>query len=719
MAPIGKPPSDASDLRKQAEAVIRGGDAALPKPQAVEIEVTQALHELQVHQIELELQNEELRRAQVALDAMRARYFDLYDLAPVGYCMLNEHGLVLEANLTATTLLGVPRGAMVKQAISRFIHPDDKDLYYMHRKRLLNTEDPQAWDMRMLKGDGTAFWGHLTATVAQDTDGTDVVRLMLSDVTERIRVERAQAFLARADWLTSRESFFPALARFLADDLGMDYVCIDRLAGDCLSAKTLAIWFDGQFEDNVSYTLKDTPCGDVVGQTICCFPNGVRHLFPKDQVLQDMAAESYVGVTLWGVQGQPIGLIALIGRRPMSDTTLVKTTLEFVALRAAAELEYQQAEAEHRQFLERLSQSRNLEALGTLTAGVAHNFNNLLAAIMATASAREMLATERHDLEAYRIISVACVRGRDLVRSLIQFARPTLGVQSPIEIHALIKEVSTLLENTTKNHVQVVQALVPEPLWIEGDAGNLSNVLMNLCLNSVDAMGSGGTLTLRTTTPESGWVGVSVEDDGEGIAPAILARVLEPFFTTKPVGKGTGLGLSMSHGVIKAHGGTLNLSSQPGQGTVVNLRLPRIPAPVQEMTNPSPNPALAVIKVLLVDDDEDFRVLASMMLKAGGWHVESVNGGDTALEGLQSGPLPDLVILDQNMPVMDGIETMGKIRLLYPELLILISSGQPDIEEWACFKQPHVAVISKPFDMTELKAKLAEDLATAPKRLGN
>ena len=365
MTPIGEPSSDAISLRKQAEEVVRGKGAALPKAQSGEPDVAQTLHELQVHQIELELQNEELRRSQVALDAMQARYFDLYDLAPVGYCTLNEHGLIVEANLTATTLLGVPRGAMVKQPISRFIHSDDKDLYYMHRKRLLDTEDPQAWDMRMLKGDGTAFWGHLAATVAQDTDGTDVARIMLSDVTERIRVERAQAFLARADWLTSGEGFFPALARFLADDLGMDYVCIDRLAGDCLAAETLAIWFDGHFEDNVSYTLKDTPCGDVVGKTLCCFPSGVRHLFPKDQVLQDMAAESYLGATLWGSDGRPIGLIALIGRHSVADPDSVKTTLDLVAVRAAAELEHHQAEETLRASERMLQDSQAVAHIGS------------------------------------------------------------------------------------------------------------------------------------------------------------------------------------------------------------------------------------------------------------------------------------------------------------------------------------------------------------------
>ncbi len=302
------------------------------------------LHELRVHQIELEMQNEELRRAQAELDATRARYFDLYDLAPVGYCTLSKEGLILEANLTATTLLGLPRIAMVKQPISRFIHPEDMDLFYLHRQRLLDAGDSLAWDMRMVKKDGTAFWGHLEAGVAQDLEGEDVIRLLLSNVTERVWAARAQAFLAKAAWLTSGEGFFPALARFLADDLGMDYVCIDRLAGDGLEAETLAIWCDGHFEENVSYALKDTPCGDVVGKTICCFPSGVRHLFPKDQVLQDMKAESYLGVTLWGAKGQPIGLIALIGRHPMADTDLAKTTLDLVSLRAAAELEHHQAE---------------------------------------------------------------------------------------------------------------------------------------------------------------------------------------------------------------------------------------------------------------------------------------------------------------------------------------------------------------------------------------
>ncbi len=179
-------------LRQRAEE--KTGSLETQELEALSPEETrQTLHKLRVHQIELTMQNEELRRAQVELDAARARYFDLYDLAPVGYCTISEKGLFLEANLTAMTLLGVARGALVKQPITRFILKEDQDIYYLHRKQLFETGTPQACELRMVKKDGTAFWGHLAATPAQDADGAPVCRVVLSDITERKRAEEALA----------------------------------------------------------------------------------------------------------------------------------------------------------------------------------------------------------------------------------------------------------------------------------------------------------------------------------------------------------------------------------------------------------------------------------------------------------------------------------------------------------------------------------------------
>jgi PAS domain S-box-containing protein len=144
-----------------------------------------ALHELRVHQIELEMQNEELRRTQEELEVSRTRYFDLYDLAPVGYFTLSEKGLILEANLTAAKLLGVARSALVKQPLSRFILPADQDIHYQHRKQLLATGAPQSWELRLLRKDAEPFWAQVEATTAPGVDGAPVCRAVVSDITER------------------------------------------------------------------------------------------------------------------------------------------------------------------------------------------------------------------------------------------------------------------------------------------------------------------------------------------------------------------------------------------------------------------------------------------------------------------------------------------------------------------------------------------------------
>ena len=174
-------------LRSQAEAVACIAPSA-PNLNALSIETSeQTLHELRVHQIELEMQNEELRRMRVEATAARARYFDLYDLAPVGYCSLSEAGLILQTNLTASTMLGVDRGTLVMQPLSHFIFHDDMDSYYKMRKTLLKGGIAQTAELRMLKKDGTQFWAHLVANMA--VDGAPVLRLVLSDISERKRAE--------------------------------------------------------------------------------------------------------------------------------------------------------------------------------------------------------------------------------------------------------------------------------------------------------------------------------------------------------------------------------------------------------------------------------------------------------------------------------------------------------------------------------------------------
>jgi PAS domain S-box-containing protein len=152
-------------------------------------EMMQVLHDLRTHQLELEMQNEELRRMQAELNSSKLRYFDLYDMAPVGYCTISEDGLILETNLTAATLLGLARSALLKQPLTRYIFPDDQDIYYLHCKQLFDTGKPQTCELRMLKMDGTAFWTQLATIAAQDADAAPVCRIAITDITDRKQEE--------------------------------------------------------------------------------------------------------------------------------------------------------------------------------------------------------------------------------------------------------------------------------------------------------------------------------------------------------------------------------------------------------------------------------------------------------------------------------------------------------------------------------------------------
>jgi PAS domain S-box-containing protein len=182
-------PSARQALRKQAEMLVQEKISLENTDNLSPAEVKQMLHELQVHQVELEMQNEELRRAQEALDVSLARYLDLYDFAPVGYITLSEQGLILEANLTVATLLGKPRSALIRQLISGFIFKEDQDIYYRHRKLLFESGNPQECELRMVNKDGAIFWVRLGAIVLPDSAGAPTCRIVVNDITEIKRAE--------------------------------------------------------------------------------------------------------------------------------------------------------------------------------------------------------------------------------------------------------------------------------------------------------------------------------------------------------------------------------------------------------------------------------------------------------------------------------------------------------------------------------------------------
>jgi PAS domain S-box-containing protein len=272
-----------------------------------------------------------------------------------GIVVTDSNNVILRVNRAFSKITGYTDDEAVGQKMN-FLksnrHGDD--FYAALWKSILSDGTWQGEIWNRIKNDEVhPHW----LTIAAVKDRRDVVINYVgtyTDITERKQIEAVDGFLSQASGRITDTPFFDAMARFLAQTLQMDYVCIDRLEGDHLSATTLAVWHDGHFEDNVTYALKDTPCGDVVGQQVCCFPASVSQFFPRDQALQDLRAESYIGVTLWSSTGQPIGLIAVIGRRPMTNRSQAEVTMGRIAGRAAGELERLNSEASLRESESRL-----------------------------------------------------------------------------------------------------------------------------------------------------------------------------------------------------------------------------------------------------------------------------------------------------------------------------------------------------------------------------
>jgi len=381
--------------------------------------------------------------------------------------------------------------------------------------------------------------------------------------------------------------------------------------------------------------------------------------------------------------------------------------------------EHRKAEEERRSLEAQLHQSQKLESLGSLAGGVAHDMNNVLGAILSLASTlREKAGPADPAAKPLDTIMNACTRGRGVIKSLLYFAHKDLQEERPIDLNDLVREMSQLLSYTTLKRIRLEMELQEGLGLVRGDAGALSHALMNLCVNACDAMPEGGTLRLQTQVDPEGGVILHVKDTGEGMSPGVLAKCMEPFFTTKPLGKGTGLGLSMVYGTMKAHEGRFELRSQPGRGTEAVLGFPasRIEAlrPARSAATAEAPADRVRLRILLVDDDELIRESVVSVLEMLGHEPTSAPGGQEALHLLEEGLQVDLVVLDMNMPGMNGAQALPRILALRPAVPVLMATGYSD-EDIAPLKEgrPQVHSIRKPFSMKEL-GKTLDELGIRP-----
>lgn len=340
--------------------------------------------------------------------------------------------------------------------------------------------------------------------------------------------------------------------------------------------------------------------------------------------------------------------------------------------------------------------AQRMESIGTLAGGIAHDLNNVLTPILMSVELLKFKTSDEGSRFIIDSIAASARRGADLVRQVLTFARGVEGQRIEVNLDHLVKEMEQIIAETFSKKIQFVLHRTEEPWTVMGDPTQLHQVLMNLCVNARDAMPDGGRLSLSignavlekfdsTLYPEfkpGPYVIISVEDTGPGIPQEIRHKVFEPFFTTKEYGQGTGLGLSTVLGIVKSHGGFINLVSDPGKGTHLRIYLPAAVNPIKVQLAEAPEARSLSGQgelILVVDDEENIREAARQVLEHFNYQVLLASNGVEAIEIYQQRQgAVDVVLTDMNMPVMDGPSTIAALREINPRLPIIGTSGLDD-----------------------------------------
>jgi two-component system, sensor histidine kinase and response regulator len=635
----------ASVLRRRAEEIVDAAtsgeqDGALPEGAAA------VLHELSVHQVELEMQNEELRRVQEDLIASEARYLDLYEFAPVGYLSMDTDGVILEANLTFASLLHLPRRDFVGKQLGRFVAAEDQDVYYEFRRLVASPDSrPQSCEVGFnLDGAGTA-WVLLDAVaVSPDANGSPVIRVTAADVTER---------KAAQDALREKTEM---LDRFFS--LTPDLLCIVDVGGEFVELNRAA-------EGTLGYRIEE-----MLGHSAYDF------IHPDDITATRAVVE--------GIEKQgPV--IGFVNRYVCKDSS--HRWLEWCAvwaeglIYAAARDITERRQAEELRIAKEAAEAANV-AKSAFLANMSHEIRTPMNAILGFAKLiRQDPGISRHQRQQLDIINssgehLLALINDVLEMSKIEAGRTTLAV-SPFDAHAMLRELGLLfdLRAKTKGLRFEVQGVEGVPRFLVTDGTKLRQVLVNLVGNAIKFTDEGA-VTVRLAVRQSGDASplvlrAEVEDSGPGIAPDEMDRLFQ-YFGQGSAGSqaepGTGLGLAISREFVELLGGEISVSSQVGRGSVFAFEIPVSEAEEGEVAHGVEGrrvvglePGQPRFKVLVADDIPDNSELLRQMLEPVGFDVRTVPDGKETLAEFHAWR-PHVILLDMRMPAMDGNEVMQHLR---------------------------------------------------------
>lgn len=667
-------------------------------------QTVQLLYELRVHQIELEMQNEELRRTQQELEVSRACYFDLYNLAPVGYCTTDKNGVILEANLTAANQFGMTREALVNKPITRFILSDDQDMYYHLRKELVDVGTPQSCELRLKKSDSSTFWARVDANLDYGADNSHLCRIVISDISTRKHMEEE---------IRISEEKYRAVANYTHD------------------------WEFWIGPDN-NFLYSSPSCMEIAGHSAAAFQNDsslLRSLVHPD----DLAAFDQHRLLAAKASPKPLEFEFRIIR---AAETIRWIWISHVCQPIFSEDGFflgtrgRNRDVTDRKNMEvEVVKARNLESLGILAGGIAHDFNNLLQGLLGSLSLAKMFIDKSSKafplLEAAEHVSDSATK---LTKQLIAFSPG--GVSSQLLSILPASYIREIAAATLKGFDIATEFDFVDDLWsINADPLQFHEVIKQMLLNAMEAMSSksNGTVTISATNEflqeadgqhptllPGNYVRISIQDQGNGISREHLPRIFDPYFSTKQRGsqKGMGLGLSLCDTIIRKCGGAITVDLTPGKdGTTFHIYIPAaVPTVESTKTMVSKDQQTQGPRILLMDDDPVVLTVTTNFLRNSGYRVDSALDGDAAvkayLEEHAGGDPYGVIILDLTIPGgKGGKDVIAILKKTNPEVKAIITSGYANDPAMTDFLEyGFVAACAKPCLLSELKTIIDRSL---------
>jgi PAS domain S-box-containing protein len=522
---------------------------------AVNKETRELLHDLHVHQIELELQNEELRHAHRELELSRDRYLNLYHNSPVGYVVMDSAGIILKANKTFGNMIDTDIASMLTRPLALFIHPEDQALFFSRYKAFFKKPSDKRLEVRLTRKNKSEIFvkmeGHRFDGSADDSSTSALsgnVFISISDITKS-KIAEEMIIKAKQQW----EQTFDAVPDLIAI-IDQDYRIVR--VNDAL-ARRLGVTPKACVGKKCYQVLHDRQAPP----TACVHRQFLRTGRPCEMESYSRKLNSHF-----------ITSVSPLDKNDASNRLLIHISHDIT--------DRKRAEKEARK-------SRNLESIGTLAGGIAHDFNNILGALMGHIDLAALQLEDKDRLLSHlKRATEASLHARDLANRLITFSTGGNQLRQTLQACALLKDCLRLSFDGT--HVKVDKVL-PDDLWhINVDGDQFKSAVQNIIMNAKEAMPLGGTLVVKANNVElSGikgdakagrYVQIEIQDNGSGIAPNHLDRIFDPYFTTKQMGsqKGMGLGLSVAHSIVKQHDGHINVSSRLDQGTTVTIFLPAV-----------------------------------------------------------------------------------------------------------------------------------------------